>query len=73
MTQLLLLRHLQSLLYTIIQKPHVIPHRHLTEGTGASEAGLILQRSILKATHEQNVYYIYIIVIFISYMYKYIQ
>jgi hypothetical protein len=24
----------------IIQKPHVISHRHLTDGTGASEAGL---------------------------------
>ena len=44
MTQLLLLLHLQSLLYTIIHKPHVISHRHLTEGTGALEAGLILQR-----------------------------
>ena len=42
----LLLRHLQSLLCTIIQKPHVISQRHLTEGTGASEAGIILQRSI---------------------------
>ena len=30
----------------IIHKPiHVISHRHLTEGTRASEAGLILQRS----------------------------
>ena len=37
----------QSLLCTIIQKPHVISHRHLTEGTSASEVGLILQRSIL--------------------------
>ena len=26
--------------------PHVISHRHLTKGTGAQEAGLILQRSI---------------------------
>ena len=50
MTQLLLLRHLQSLLCTIIQKRHGISHRHLTEGTGASEAGLILQRSI--GTHS---------------------
>ena len=32
MTQLLPLRHLQSLL---CQKPHVISHRHLTEGTGS--------------------------------------
>ena len=49
MTKLLLLRHLQSLLScTIIQKPHVISHRHLTEETRASEAGLILQRSIHK-------------------------
>ena len=47
-TELFLLCHLQSLLCMTIQKPHVISHRHLTEGTGASEAGLILQRSILK-------------------------
>ena len=41
-TQLFLLCHLQCVLYTIIHKPiHVISHRHLTEGTGASEAGLI--------------------------------
>ena len=45
-TQLLLVLHLESLLCTIVQKTHVISHRHLTEGTGASEAGLILQRSI---------------------------
>ena len=38
--QLLLILHLQSLLCTIIQNPHVISHRHLTEGTGASEVGL---------------------------------
>ena len=49
MTQLLLLHHLQGLLYMIIQKHHVISHRHLTKGTGASEVGLILilQRSIM--------------------------
>ena len=46
-TQLLLLRHLLSWLCTIIQKRHVISHRHLTEGTGAPEAGLILQRSMI--------------------------
>ena len=45
-------RHLQSLLYTIIQKPNVISHRHLTEGTGASEAGLILQRSMGLSTTQ---------------------
>ena len=45
-TQLFLLLHLQSLLCTIIDNPHVISHRHLTEGTGASEARLSLQRSI---------------------------
>ena len=39
-------QHLQSLLCTIIQKPRVISHRHLSEGTGASEAGLILERSM---------------------------
>ena len=33
--QLLLLRHLQSLLCTIIKKTHVIAHRHLTERTGS--------------------------------------
>ena len=27
-------------------KTHRISNRHLTEGTGASEAGLILQRSV---------------------------
>ena len=43
MTQLLLLRHLQCLLCTIIQKPHAISHRRLTEGTGASKAGRILR------------------------------
>ena len=47
-TQLLLLHPLQSLLCTIIQKPHVIFHRHLTKGTRASEVGLILQRSIVE-------------------------
>ena len=31
---------------TIIHKPHVVSHRHLTEGTGASEAGLKPQRSM---------------------------
>ena len=45
-TQLLLLRH-GGEEYTIFLKPfHVISHRHLTEGTGAPEAGLILQRSM---------------------------
>ena len=44
-TQHLFLRHLQSLLCTIIQKRHVISHGHLTEGTRASEAGLVLQWS----------------------------
>ena len=44
-TQLLLLRHLQSSLCTIIQRRHVISQT-FDEGTGASEAGLILQRSI---------------------------
>ena len=37
--QLLRFRHLQSLLYTYVIS-------HLTEGTRASEAGLILQRSM---------------------------
>ena len=32
-TQLLLLRHLQSLLCMIVQKIHVISHKHLTRGT----------------------------------------
>ena len=47
--QLLLLRHLQSSLCTIIQNPDVISksHRHLT-----SEAGLILQRSIGQHFHS---------------------
>ena len=43
------LRHLQSLLYTIIKKTQKT--RHLTEGTVASEVGLILQRSI---RHDQT-------------------
>ena len=38
-TQLLPLRHLQSLLCTISQKRHVISHRHLTEGTGCLGGG----------------------------------
>ena len=39
--QLLHLCHLlQSSLWTIFQKPHVISNRHLTEGTEASDAGL---------------------------------
>jgi hypothetical protein len=44
--QLLLLRHLQILSRTIIQNPHGIFHRHLKMEPKASEAGLILQRSI---------------------------
>ena len=47
MTQFLLIRHLQSLLCTIIHKRHVNTHGHLTEGTGALEAGRFLQRSIV--------------------------
>ena len=51
-THLLLLRHLQSLLCTIIKNTHVyISPRHLTEGTGASEVGLIL-RSIGERVEE---------------------
>ena len=38
--QLLLLRHLQCLLKP--KTPRHFSHKHLTEGTGASEAGLIL-------------------------------
>ena len=53
-TQLLLLRHLQSVLCTTVLKPHVISHRRLTEGTGASEAGLIPQRSILSVYFLQH-------------------
>ena len=47
-TQLKLLRHLQNLLCTIIQKTLVISHRHLKWEPGASEAGLILQRSMAR-------------------------
>ena len=54
-TQLFLRRHLQSLLCTIIHKPCVISRRHSTEGTGASEAGLILHlRLIVSTTNISN-------------------
>ena len=52
--QLLFLRHLQSLLCTIVQKPHVISNRHLTQGTGASGAGLILQRCVVQCSGENR-------------------
>ena len=51
--QLLILR--QSLLCTIIQKPHVISNRHLTDGTlGGGSLLLILQRSIIRPTVISN-------------------
>ena len=37
--RLLLIRQLQSLLCTIIQKPHVISLRHLTEVAGSLRGG----------------------------------
>ena len=43
-TQLLLPRRPHNLLCTIIHKARGIPQRHVTQGTGASEAGLIPQR-----------------------------
>ena len=52
--QLLLLRHLQSLSRTTIQNPHVIFRRHLNMEPRASEAGLILQRSIELRSHAPS-------------------
>ena len=40
--QLSLLRHLEFVMYDH-SKPHVISHRHLTDGTGASEGGLVFR------------------------------
>ena len=44
-TQLLLLHHLQFVMYDHSKTAFIISLRHLTKGTGALEAGLILQRS----------------------------
>ena len=39
----------EFVMHKMIQKRQVISHRHRTEGTGASEARLILQGSIRQA------------------------